>query len=141
MTPIIDIVFLLIIFFMLVCQFIVAENFEVAVPDQIGSAQSADADAQKTTTVTVMYNPLGQVVYAVGSEIITDKQGQRVAEQIASAIDKQLSTLGAGNRVVSFRNDKEILFKYTKHALAGISQSSATDIKWAVTKSELPASQ
>ncbi len=34
MTPIIDVVFLLIIFFMLVAQFIVAEQYKVSVPLQ-----------------------------------------------------------------------------------------------------------
>ena len=34
MTPIIDVVFLLIIFFMLVAQFIVAEQYNVSVPTQ-----------------------------------------------------------------------------------------------------------
>ena len=136
MTPIIDIVFLLIIFFMLVCQFIVAENFEVTVPEDIASAKPADTDNQKTTTVTVMYDNSGQVVYAVGSEIIATHQADDTARQIAAAIDKQLKSLPKDRRVVSFRNDKDILFKYTKHALAGISQSSATDIKWAVTKND-----
>ena len=46
MTPIIDVVFLLIIFFMLVCQFIAAEQFQVEVPDQISSAQKTEP--QKT---------------------------------------------------------------------------------------------
>ena len=40
MTPIIDVVFLLIIFFMLVAQFIVAEQYKVSVPDQIKTAQA-----------------------------------------------------------------------------------------------------
>ncbi len=40
MTPIIDIVFLLIIFFLVVCQFIEAENFPVAVPDGCEFTQS-----------------------------------------------------------------------------------------------------
>ena len=136
MTPIIDIVFLLIIFFMLVCQFIVAENFEVTVPEHIASAKPPDADNRKTTTVTVMYDTSGQVIYAVGSETIATRQEGDTARQIAAAIDKQLNSLPEDRRVVSFRNDKDILFKYTKHALAGISQSSATDIKWAVTKAE-----
>ncbi|MHC5179864.1 MAG: ExbD/TolR family protein, partial [Planctomycetota bacterium] len=38
MTPIIDVVFLLIIFFMLVAQFIAAEQYQVEVPDAIKSA-------------------------------------------------------------------------------------------------------
>ena len=61
MTPIIDVVFLLIIFFMLVCQFIVAENFQVEVPDQIATARENPAGQNLMTTVTVMADPAGQV--------------------------------------------------------------------------------
>jgi biopolymer transport protein ExbD len=43
-------VFLLIIFFMLVCQFIAAEQFAVVVPDQIQTAQS---QTQQTAPLTV----------------------------------------------------------------------------------------
>ena len=42
MTPMIDIVFLLIIFFMLICQFIVQENYRLDVPDDCPNAQITD---------------------------------------------------------------------------------------------------
>ena len=54
MTPIIDIVFLLIIFFLVVCQFIEAENFPVTVPDDCEFAQSDSEPGGQVTTVTVM---------------------------------------------------------------------------------------
>ena len=50
MTPIIDIVFLLIIFFLVVCQFIEAENFPVAVPDGCEFAQSEFEPGEQVTT-------------------------------------------------------------------------------------------
>jgi biopolymer transport protein ExbD len=134
MTPIIDIVFLLIIFFMLVCQFIVAENFDLAVPDNITSAQPADAAHEKTTTVTVMFDHDGNIAYAVGSQIISAPPGPQTIEAIAAAIDTRMQNLPADKRVVSLRSDKNIPFKNAKYALAAISQSSATDIKWAVNK-------
>jgi len=134
MTPIIDIVFLLIIFFMLVCQFIVAENFDVAVPDNITSAQPAEAARDTTTTVTVMFDNNGDIAYAVGSQIISARPGRQTIEAIAAAIDNRMQNLPADKKVVSLRSDKKIPFKDAKYALAGISQSSATDIKWAVNK-------
>ena len=134
MTPIIDIVFLLIIFFMLVCQFIVAENFDLNVPDNITAAQPADAAQDKTTTVTIMFDQNGKVAYAVGSQIISAPPGPQTAEAIAAAIDNRMQNLPADKRVVSLRSDKNIPFKNAKYALAAVSQSSATDIKWAVNK-------
>ena len=38
-TPMIDVVFLLIIFFLVVCKFIEAENFPVEIPDNCQFAQ------------------------------------------------------------------------------------------------------
>ena len=54
MTPIIDVVFLLIIFFMLVAQFIVAEQYKVSVPGEIKTAQAKDAEQKHPLTITVM---------------------------------------------------------------------------------------
>ncbi len=133
LTPVIDIVFLLIIFFMLVCQFIVAENFEVAVPDDISSAKPAVTDGQQMTTVTVMFNEAGKPAYAVGAEKIEAGDG-KISEAIAAQIDRQLQRLPVERRVVCLRMDKGIIFRNAQHALTGISLSSATDIKLAVSK-------
>jgi biopolymer transport protein ExbD len=134
MTPIIDIVFLLIIFFMLVCQFIVAENFQVAVPDNISSAQPPESAGDKTTTVTVMFDENSVPTYAVGSRIISASTGPEITAAIAAAVDTHMQNLPIDKRVVSLRTDKKIPFGNAKYALAGIGQSSATDIKWAVNK-------
>ena len=134
MTGVIDIIFLLIIFFMLVCQFIVAENFEVTVPDRIASAQSSESAYDQTTTVTVMSAESRQVVYAVGSERVVCANESDVSDSIAAEIDKQLQNLPAEKRVVNLRIDRDIHFSQSRHALAGISQSTATDIRLAVTK-------
>lgn len=134
MTPIIDIVFLLIIFFLLVCQFIVAENFEVTVPNDISSAQSAASADEQITTVTVMFTEDDAVAYAVGSEIIAADSGEDISYAIADEIDRQLQHLSHERRVVCLRIDKDIHFQLSQYALAGISQSTATDMKLAVTK-------
>ena len=134
MTPIIDIVFLLIIFFLLVCQFIVAENFDVTVPDDISSAQPTPAADQQMTTVTVMPAGSGPPLYAVGSEIIASSSGRDISYAIAAEIDTQLQHLPRERRVVCLRIDKDICFGDSQYALAGISQSTATDMKLAVTK-------
>ena len=136
-TPVIDIVFLLIIFFMIVCQFIVAENFQVSVPDDISSAQQSRQDEKKTTTVTVMFNDKGGVDYAVGAKIIPYGLQIEVSGEIAGQIDRQLKNLKGGNRLVSLRIDKNITYEYARHALAGISRSTAGDIKLSVIKQKV----
>jgi len=134
LTPVIDIVFLLIIFFMLVCQFIVAENFEVAVPDDISSARPAETSADQITTVTVMSKDRGSIAYAVGADQIHASEAGDIAGAIATEIDKQLQSLPVNRRVVCLRVDKDVCFSDSQHALAGISQSTATDMKLAVVK-------
>ena len=132
MTPVIDVVFLLIIFFMLVCQFIVAENFQVQVPGQISSAQESSPQQDLMTTVTVMEDSEGRVQYAVGSEILAVSDFRKAPGQIAAAIDSQLRLLKPDHRIVRLRCEKNLPFGLTKYALEGISQSSATDVQWAV---------
>ena len=138
MTGIIDIVFLLIIFFLLVCQFIVAENFEVTVPDNISSAKSSETATEQTTTVTVMFTNAGKAAYAVGSEKIIPPANNDISGAIADAIDGQLQSLPPGRRVVCLRVDKNICYLDSQYALAGISQSTATDIKLSVLKEKQP---
>ncbi len=134
MTPIIDVVFLLIIFFMLVCQFITAENFPVQVPDKVTEAEPLAADGEQLATVTVMFDEGGQVAYAVGAGVMAAQDSETRVLAIAAAIDRQLAHLPPDRRVVSLRCDRQITFGYVKHALEGISRSTATDIKWAVIK-------
>ncbi len=136
MTPIIDIVFLLMVFFMLVCQFIVAENFDVSVPDDIASAQQDQDSDMPHTTVTVMFDGSGDVVYAVGSERIVSAENslEDISVSIAERIDRRMQNLPSGHRIVNLRIDKNIPYRQSQYALAGISRSGATDIKLAVKK-------
>ena len=137
MTPIIDIVFLLIIFFMLVCQFIVAENFMVSVPESIVSANSEEDNADKTTTVTVMFDEFENVRYAVGAEIIGAGAEWEIADAIAFEIDRQLHNLPAERRVICLRVDKDVCYRDSQYAIAGISASTATDIKLAAIREKV----
>ncbi len=133
-TPVIDIVFLLIIFFMLVCQFITAENFSVAVPDEVSEAQSRKEENPHLTTVTIINDKQTGIVFAVGSEKISTGDSEPDSEILTAMIDAGLSTLQRPHRVVCLRCDRDITFRHVKHALSAINQSSATDIQLAVIK-------
>jgi len=147
MTPIIDIVFLLIIFFLVVCQFIEAENFPVAVPDGCEFAQSDAEPGVQVTTVTVIRTAEGKSDFAVGSEKITASsyagssktqksafEGPDIVKKLAELIDVSLKNLPPHRRVVTLRIDRDVCFAEAQYALAGVAASSATEVKLAAFK-------
>ena len=140
MTPIIDIVFLLIIFFLVVCQFIEAENFPVTVPDGCDFAQGTTDPQTGLTTVTVMKTDNG-AAFAVGSEKITASSHIELVERIIGLIDARLQNLPDQYRIVTLRVDKDIYFTDAQYALAAIAASTATDVKLAMLKHERPESK
>ena len=136
MTPIIDIVFLLIIFFLVVCQFIEAENFPVTVPDDCQFAQSDPEPGAQVITVTVMKTTEDEAGFAVGSEKISASGSADIVEKLAQLIDIRLSDLSGDRRVVTLRIDKDICFAEAQYALAAVASSSATDIQLAALKNK-----
>lgn len=138
MTPLIDIVFLLIIFFLVVCQFIEAENFPVTVPDDCDFAQNGSDPGAPVTTVTVMQTGAGRTAFAVGPEEVSASEGADLIERISQLVDFGLRNLPSDRRIVTLRIDREVCFSEAQYALAAIAQSSATDIQLAVLKNKEP---
>lgn len=134
LTPIIDIVFLLIIFFMLICQFFIAENFEVNVPDKIDSAQQKTNANQNLTTLTITTDTKNKVIFAVGSAKFTYEDSDILTDQLTAALNQQLSKVRDNVKIVCLRIDKDIEYDHSQIALAAVSQSTATDIQLAVIK-------
>lgn len=134
MTPMIDIVFLLIIFFMLVCQFIVAENFEVDVPDRINYSAKKKDVADKAITITAGKNQDGIYFYAVGSEIVGTSNMKELAGLITQKIDEQIDSDKQHPNIVNLRIGKDMSFESYKYILAGVANSKANDIQLAVFK-------
>ncbi len=134
MTPVIDIVFQLIIFFAVACQFIEAENFPVAVPDKCGFAESNLEHTGQITTVTVIRTTEEKTDFAVGTEKVTATNYADITEKITELIDARLKDLPAGGRVIILRIDKDVPFAEAQYALAGVAASCATDIRLAVLK-------
>jgi biopolymer transport protein ExbD len=135
LTPIIDIVFLLIIFFMLLCQFIVVENFPVSVPDRCSSAETRPSAEGQITTITVMKSPgKAGIDYAVGSEKINSSNHSEVVDRITKLINARLENLPPEDRIVTLRIDKNVCFTEAQYALAAIAESTATNINLAALK-------
>jgi biopolymer transport protein ExbD len=133
-TPIIDIVFLLIIFFLVVCQFIEAGNFPVAVPDECRFAESDLERKSRVTTVTAIKTAEERTDFAVGAEKIAGVNYADIVEKLAELIDVRLKDLPTDDRIVILRIDKDVPFAQAQYALAGVAASSATDIQLAVLK-------
>ncbi len=131
MTPVIDVVFLLIIFFMLVCQFIVAERFKVDVPERITSSISL-RNEERILTLTVL--PEGEsVVYGAGIERLNVENAGDLPVLIAAAIDEHYRGQPfSERRTVRLRCDRMASFGQVRPVLEGIAKSCATDVDWAV---------
>jgi biopolymer transport protein ExbD len=140
MTPIIDIVFLLIIFFIVACRFIEAENFPVAVPDECEYAQNNSEPGSRIVTLTVMKTE-EQVSFAVGSEKVVYEGDGELIDRLCQLIDIQLKDLPAESRIVMLRIDRSIPFAEAQYALAAVAQSTATDIQLAALKEKRSAEQ
>lgn len=133
MTPVIDVVFLLIIFFMLVAQFIVAEQYEVNVPDQIKTAQEqSEVEAKKPLTITVLLGGDEAVTCAVGTDKLTGVKGSDIEKLVTSTINEYLSSQEPVDKTVRLRCDRAVPFGEVKYILAGISGSRAQSLDWAV---------
>jgi biopolymer transport protein ExbD len=141
MTPVIDIVFQLIIFFSLVCRFIGEENFPVDVPDKCQFSKSETQAEGRITTVTVMKKSDGDVDFAVGSEKISAANRSAVVNRLARSIDVYLKDLPPVQRIVTLRIDRDVCFADAQYALAGVAASSATDIKLATLKDKRVVSE
>ena len=133
MTPIIDIVFLLIIFFLVVCQFIEAENFPVVVPDDCDFAQDSTDTQRGLTTVTVM-KAGDEREFAVGSEKVSASDSAGIINEMAGLLDVSFKGLPADRRIVTLRIDSDVDYSNAQYALAAVAASSATDIQLAVIK-------
>ncbi len=136
LTPIIDIVFLLIIFFAVVCKFIEAENFPVTVPTGCENARNVIEKQSASATVTVIKTNGAMSEFAVGPEKVTAAGYDEVTDKLAELINKRLKTLPSESRTITLRIDKDVAYCDAQYALAALARSDAADIRLAVIKDE-----
>ncbi|MBI9015936.1 MAG: biopolymer transporter ExbD [Phycisphaerae bacterium] len=92
MTPMIDVVFLLIVFFMLVCQFISQENYRLVVPDDCQTVIKPEDPDPQAIIVNVYLEDV-QIVYAVGGkEIRHTDDTEQLTEILTEAIREKNTT-------------------------------------------------
>ena len=132
LTPIIDIVFLLMIFFLLVARFIEAENFPVNVPEKCTFAQERREKSRPLTTLTVLKSE-ETPVFAVGSQKVSFSSAENLIGKLSELIDSQLASLDEDDSTLVLRIDREIPYEYSQCALAAVARSSAENIRLAST--------
>ncbi len=131
MAPVIDIVFLLIIFFLLVCRYIDTDSFQVKVPDCCDFSQIGLNTKQKFTTVTVT-EANQKIVYAVGAKIVVAENDEAMVNKLAETIDDKLLTMPINKRQLVLRIDKDMQFKHVEKLLKGLGQSCASKVQLSV---------
>lgn len=139
MTPVIDIVFLLIIFLVVVCRQIDAENFDVTVPDKCSFAQPVADNQTGITTITVAKDAEnGQLIFALGAERTTALLTTDITAWLIQKINQQLKNSPAATKTICLRIDKDISYFHAQKALAAIAQSNAAKIQLATLKQASP---
>ena len=139
MTPIIDIVFLLIIFLVVICHQIDAENFDVSVPDKCRFAQPQAKDSTGLTTITVTMDSQGkQIIFAVDAERIAPSPSADIVSQLVEKVNRQLKNSPAGAKTVCLRIDRDISYFHAQKVLAAVAQSRAGTIQLATLKPAVP---
>jgi biopolymer transport protein ExbD len=126
-TPVIDIVFLLIIFFLLVCRFIETKPQQVNLPV---TAESIEQIKPKTAEVVITISQSGEK-YINGSEIYPSPDypaGQLIKSRINTLLEKSQSQ----KRTADLKIDKFSPCTEFKDILQAVSESNIEDVRLSV---------
>jgi len=150
MTPMIDVVFLLIIFFMLICQFISQENYKLDVPDDCANAVITNQLDRGAITVSVFAAPgdaeqasgsdRGSVCYAVRSRLFDPEidvyraDSQKLPADMAKCIAEQAKN--KAEPLVYLRADRDMTYSQVQTALIALGQAGITHLQLAAFRSE-----
>jgi len=146
----IDVVFLLIIFFMLICQFIVQENYRLIVPDDCRRAIVPDQMDRNAITVSVFSKDTSAwaqgdpddvpVLYAVRAQRYDPQSDlyKADAEKLWADMTAQIATEAArkDEPLVHLRADKEMTYGDVQEALWALARAGITKVHLAAFRSE-----
>jgi len=137
LTAMIDVVFLLIIFFMLVCQFIAQENYKLVIPDDCAGAVVVEKLDENAVTVSVFGRDgrTDDVVYAVRAKTFDPQDTAYRADEalLLSDMAKQISveTDKKSEGLVHLRADKGLKYRDVQKALQALSQAGVQRVQLA----------
>ena len=133
LTPIIDVVFQLIIFLIIVYQRIDAENFRLDVPQQCTYAINNSKNEKPPPTISVFGNPSdGKIIFAVGAEKCPFQQPSEIVNWLVLYINKE--TAEKNLTTLQLRIDKTIKFRNAQLVLAAAAKSNATTLEISTIK-------
>ncbi|MCP4710823.1 MAG: biopolymer transporter ExbD [Planctomycetes bacterium] len=132
LTPLIDVVFILITFFMLICRSIGRENYKLELPDDCATAVVSEESGQNAITVSVfesatLNEPDPLVLYAIRDQQY-DLQSDRFDNdpyQLVQSMSEQLAreVQLKGDSLVYLRADKNMTYHQVQNALLALAQA------------------
>lgn len=131
MTPVIDVVFLLIVFFVVVFQFIGTESSQVDLPEGCNFAEGDDDGQIWPATITMRRTDEGQISFVVGTEKIKAAGRTELVQMMQRSLNGHLQNLPEDERVVVLRIDKNIRCADAQYALVAAAESSASGLRLA----------
>ena len=148
LTPMIDVVFILITFFMVICRTIGQENYKMTIPDQCAQAELPEQSEEQVFTVSVFFpsetlesvdaEGSGQEpgpVYAVRAEVFDPQSAAfrenpdfliaEMAAQISQAAQKKEADM------VHLRADKNLSYGQVQPMLEALAQAQIRTVRLA----------
>jgi len=128
-TPVIDIIFLLIVFFVLDFQFFGNDSDNVELPDKCDFAKPCQQALPDAAAVVVTETEFGKIQYSVNNQKMDSVNHQLLVQQMTTTIDNRIKDLPKESRIVILRIDRNLDFSNARYAIDAVSASTATKIK------------
>jgi len=122
MTPMVDIAFLLLIFFMCTTQFKPPEKDKITLPDSSSPAKSPESDV---ITISITATPTVKVIYRKGGEELTQELNPATLQ---TDLGLALKTARAANPAarVLLKMDKDATYGVMADMILGLQEANAT---------------
>ena len=138
MTPMIDVVFLLIVFFMLICQFISQDEELVSVPDDCETVILDKVSKDNEIEIQVWADSVGGadgIIYSVNNKDYR-ASGYSSDEMLTADLAKQISMLANGKQkpVVRLRGDGSLSCEQVRPAIKAAGMAGLDSIRFAAFK-------
>jgi len=148
LTPMIDVVFILITFFMLICRTIGQENYKMTIPDQCAQAELPEQIEEQVFTVSVFFPsaasqttgaeaPWEQAapLYAVRAEVFDPQSAayQENPDLLIAEMAKQISRAAKKKEaeMVHLRADKNLTYAQVQPVLQAMAQAQIRTVRLA----------